>query len=102
MPKPGRTMITLAVEGLIGAGTVLRQVAGFTPSVGEGKMTADKQEDLLMRLRSQYENARKFYNFALINAKVRANFKLCLSLVLHYYSRVLEQPPELLKPKGLF
>ena len=53
----------------------------FTPSQGgEGKMTEDSKEDLLLLLRTMYEGSRKAFNFALINAKVSfdriAEFKI--------------------------
>ena len=74
-------MIRSSLDSLISAGTVLKKVVAFTPSQGgEGKMTEDSKEDLLLLLRTMYKGSRKAFNFALINGKVSfdriAEFKI--------------------------
>ena len=69
---PGRTLLSLAVVAYAGA---LRQAATIETSNRVLGYSRENKEDHLRMLRGQYENGRKIFYFALVNAgEVTRNF----------------------------
>ena len=68
MSAPARTLITLSLEAYIQSADTLRQLADVSPSDRRTRFDSDKKKETLRQLRSQFENGRKLFNFACINA----------------------------------
>ena len=68
MAAPGRTLITLSLDAYVQSGDTLRQLADVTASDRRTRFDVDKKRETLRQLRGQFENGRKLFNFALVNA----------------------------------
>ena len=68
LAPPGRTLIILAIDAYVNTGNTLRQVADLRVSNHQRGLTADKKTEILKQLRVQFENGRKLFNFACVNA----------------------------------
>ena len=68
MSTPGRTLITLSLDAYVQSGDTLRQLADVTASDRRTRFDVDKKRETLRQLRGQFENGRKLFNFALVNA----------------------------------
>ena len=68
LSAPARTLITLSLEAYIQSADTLRQLADVSPSDRRTRFDSDKKKETLRQLRSQFENGRKLFNFACINA----------------------------------
>ena len=68
LAAPGRTMMTMAINAYVHSGDTLRQIADVRPSAHERGLNLDKKTEILKQLRIQFENGRKMFNFALVNA----------------------------------
>ena len=68
LAAPGRTLITLSLDAYVQSGDTLRQLSDVRPSDHERRFDVDKKREILRQLRGQFENGRKLFNFALVNA----------------------------------
>ena len=68
LSAPGRTLITLSLEAYIQSADTLRQLADVSPSDRRTRFDLDKKKETLRQLRSLFENGRKLFNFACVNA----------------------------------
>ena len=68
LSAPGRTLITLSLEAYIQSADTLRQLADVSASDRRTRFDVDKKRETLRQLRSQFENGRKLFNFACVNA----------------------------------
>ena len=72
---PGRTLLTLAAVAYTDAAGALRHAANIQISNRVLAYSRENKNDLLKILRGQYENGRKIFYFALVNAgEVTWNF----------------------------
>ena len=72
---PGRTLLSLAVVAYTDAAGALRYAATMETSNRVLGYSRENKNDLLRMLRGQYENGRKIFYFALVNAgEVTWNF----------------------------
>ena len=74
LAAPGRTMVTMAIDAYVNAGNTLRQIAETRPSAHERGLNLEKKSEILKQLRIQFENGRKMFNFALVNASTYTYF----------------------------
>ena len=65
---PGRTLLSLAVVAYTDAAGALRHAATMETSNRVLGYSRENKNDLLRMLRGQYENGRKMFYFALVNA----------------------------------
>ena len=68
LAPPGRTLITMSINAYVMSADTLRQLAEVTSSDHRNKFDKDKKKETLKQLRGQFENGRKLFNFALVNA----------------------------------
>ena len=68
LAAPGRTLITLSLDAYVQSADTLRQLADVTASDRRTRFNVDKKRETLRQLRGQFENGRKLFNFALVNA----------------------------------
>ena len=68
LSAPGRTLITLSLDAYVQSADTLRQLADVTASDRRTRFDVDKKRETLRQLRGQFENGRKLFNFALVNA----------------------------------
>ena len=61
-------MMTLATAAYVEVAYTLRELAILDPSQRVDGFTAERKDDILRQLRSQYENGRKMFTFAIANA----------------------------------
>ena len=66
--EPAHTMITLSKKGFTDTAAWLNKFAQLDTSVRRGKFTDDVKNETLEHLRSLFENQRKSFLFALVNA----------------------------------
>ena len=66
--EPAHTMITLSKKGFTDTAALLKRFAQLDTSVRRGKFTDEVKNETLEHLRSLYENQRKSFLFALVNA----------------------------------
>ena len=72
---PGRTLLSLAVVAYTDSAGALRHAATMETSNRVLGYSRENKEDHLRMLRGQYENGRKIFYFALVNAgEVTRNF----------------------------
>ena len=75
---PGRTLLSLAVVAYTDAAGALRHAATMETSNRVLGYSRENKNDLLRLLRGQYENGRKIFYFALVNAgEVTWNSIIC-------------------------
>ena len=65
---PGRTLMTLAVVAYTDAAGALRHAANMQTSNRVVGYSRENKDDMLRMLRGQFENGRKLFYFALVNA----------------------------------
>ena len=70
--KPARMLMNLAVNQYLSAAKVLRELSLLEVSRTPGKLTRAKKREMLPVYRDGFENARKMFNFALVNLKVKS------------------------------
>ena len=68
LSAPGRTLITLSLDAYVQSADTLRQLADVTASDRRTRFDVDKKRETLRQLRGQFENGRKLFNFACVNA----------------------------------
>ena len=73
--KPARMLMNLAVNQYLSAAKVLRELSLLEVSRTPGKLTRAKKREMLPVYRDGFENARKMFNFALVNLKVKPKCK---------------------------
>ena len=61
-------MMTLATAAYVEVAYTLRELSILDPSQRVDGFTAERKDDILRQLRSQYENSRKMFTFAIANA----------------------------------
>ena len=66
--EPAHAMISLSKKGFLDTAALLKRFAQLDTSVRRGKFTDEVKNETLEHLRSLYENSRKFFLFALVNA----------------------------------
>ena len=66
--EPAHTMIILSKKSFTDTAALLKKFAQLDTSVRRGKFTDEVKNETLEHLRSLYENSRKFFLFALVNA----------------------------------
>ena len=70
LAAPGRTMMMMAIDAYVHSGDTPRQIAEVRPSANNRGLNLDKKTEILKQLRTQFENGRKMFNFALVNASM--------------------------------
>ena len=58
----------MSIDAYVMSGDTLRQLADVRTSDHDDKFDRDKKRETLNQLRGQFENGRKLFNFALVNA----------------------------------
>ena len=69
-------MMTLATSAYVDVAYTLRELAILDPSQRVDGFTAERKDDILRQLRSQYENGRKMFTFAIANASKDVQFNI--------------------------
>ena len=67
-------MVTMAIDAYVNAGNTLRQIAETRASANDRGLNLEKKTEILKQLRIQFENGRKMFNFALVNASMYTYF----------------------------
>ena len=68
----------MSIDAYVMSGDTLRQLAEVTTSDHHNKFDRDKKKETLKQLRGQFENGRKLFNFALVNASEYESHKIFL------------------------
>ena len=65
---PARTLMTLSLSAYVDVAGTLREMSLLDVSDNRRGYTANRRDEVLKQLRSQYENGRKLFTFSIANA----------------------------------
>ena len=68
---PARTLMTLSLSAYVDVAGTLRELSLLDVSDNRHGYTANRRDEVLKQLRSQYENGRKLFTFSIANASKR-------------------------------
>ena len=68
---PARTLMTLSLSAYVDVAGILREMSLLDVSDNRHGYTANRRDEVLKQLRSQYENGRKLFTFSIANASKR-------------------------------
>ena len=68
---PARTLMTLSLSAYVDVAGTLREMSLLDVSDNRRGYTANRRDEVLKQLRSQYENGRKLFTFSIANASKR-------------------------------
>ena len=68
---PARTLMTLSLSAYVDVAGILREMSLLDVSDNRHGYTANRKDEVLRQLRSQYENGRKLFTFSMANASKR-------------------------------
>ena len=68
---PARTLMTLSLAAYVDVANTLRELSLLDVSDNRHGFTANRRDDALKQLRSQFENGRKLFTFSIANASKR-------------------------------
>ena len=78
----------MSIDAYVMSGATLSQLAEVTTSDRHNKFDRDKKKETLKQLRGQFENGRKLFNFALVNASKYELHKIFFEILNKlYFSR---------------
>ena len=65
---PARTLMTMSLSAYVDVAGTLREMSLLDVSDNRRGYTANRRDEVLKQLRSQYENGRKLFTFSIANA----------------------------------
>ena len=77
---PARTLMTLSLSAYVDVAGTLREMSLLDVSDNRHGYTANRRDEVLKQLRSQYENGRKLFTFSIANASKRLKRPYILNL----------------------
>ena len=77
---PARTLMTLSLSAYVDVAGTLRELSLLDVSDNRHGYTANRRDEVLKQLRSQYENGRKLFTFSIANASKRLKRPYILNL----------------------
>ena len=77
---PARTLMTMSLSAYVDVAGTLREMSLLDVSDNRRGYTANRRDEVLKQLRSQYENGRKLFTFSIANASKRLKRPYILNL----------------------